>query len=70
MAYQQQKYTTLFVGEEGPPEERACCPFCHETTIGVYRDGGRHLQAETYCSHFLGFVAGPEGKPTAMYEGV
>jgi len=48
--------------------ESATCPFCGKETTGEWLAGW--LGPVDYCVHFMGFAAGLNGKPSAMFQGI
>lgn len=54
-----------------PPCREVCpCPFCNTLIVGmwhpVYDD---YLMPVATCRHFVDFVAGAKGQPTALFTG-
>ena len=67
MMTQKQVNTKLAMSDKH--DEEAYCPFCTTKIMGRWDKTG-YLQTVAICYHFKGFIAGANGKPTAMFEGV
>lgn len=63
---QKQLYTKLVISADHDEEVR--CPFCHHNTTGKW--DMHYLYPITRCNHFMGFAAGKNGLPTAIFEGI